>query len=1277
MSDHPTDRQSNPHRTTHEEAVPYRTVTSLGVGLIFITALGIGTTLVLLSYWHSRSIEEKTLIEAAKNYANIIKAVRDFYAKEILSRIEGSNIAVTHNYREQLHAIPIPATMTINLARQINRKIRNIQIQIVSHHPFPWRGARKLNHFERRAFEAFRNSSINQYSEIFSENSEETLFFATPMRMDQKCIDCHNHHPDTPKRDWKVGEIRGLQVITLPASSISSENQLGLAYIVAFIIISFIIIFSVILWLVTHNKMAFAQLKANTRKLNATLKELKFFKEALDQHAIVSIADAKGNITYANRKFIEISGYAMSQLIGQNHRIVQSGDHPRSFFKNMWQTITNGHTWHGDIKNRSCDGSTYWVSSTIVPFVNETGVPFQYISIRTDISDHKRLEAETERNRRFLEALTNAIGQGVIAVDSHGDTTFINQEASRLMGWSSEEALSKPFQNLICNQGEYSESALQEMDPLPAIGQNSTLFIAIRTGQMWRSDKQMLHHRQGIRYPVSISVVPLIMNSQIRGSVIVFRDITERLQTERVLRESEERFRQVASTAHEAIITINEKGKIIFWNQAATKTFGYQEAEVLNQRLTAVVPSHLQDGHQKGLKNAVDRGFLEHAGQTLELPALRKDGKEILLEVVLSSWKSSGQQHFTAMARDVTERQRMLEELTEAKSRAEKSNQAKSDFLANMSHEIRTPMNAIIGMSHLALQSGLNRQQQDYIEKVHGAAKALLQIINDILDFSKIEAGKLDLESIDFSLDELLTEITQLMQVKIQEKGLTFQVSCHCNNQVYLLGDPLRLRQILLNLIGNAIKFTEQGGVELEVIIAGQEANEITLQFSIRDSGIGMTEEQMQNLFQSFHQADGSTTRKYGGTGLGLSISKRLTKLMKGEIWVESSPGGGSTFHFTACFKRTLAPEKNRSSQSDRKREESQPTTMKGRRILLVEDNEINQQVASELLGMAGIDVTIASNGQEGVDVALTGAFDAILMDIQMPVMDGYTATRTLRSHSAMKTLPIIAMTANAMIGDREKCLDAGMNDHISKPVEPKELFQVLSSWLPLGNMDFNFASEQRTYAAAPSLDLPSIDIERGLARTGGKIAVYISLLERFVENQSNTTDAMTRAIQQGDSVLAIRLSHTLKGVAGTIGADILQQAAATVEKTLRGENKESLASQVEILDEQLRQIVTEIKQGLTQAKAGGKAPIIQKKAPLPDDLKERLNTILEHITQYSANAEIMLEELKAQVGDEACDGVLQRASLALADYDFDLAAKEIQMLLSSMDNNNEVRDHG
>ncbi|MBF0590395.1 MAG: PAS domain S-box protein, partial [Magnetococcales bacterium] len=234
------------------------------------------------------------------------------------------------------------------------------------------------------------------------------------MRMDQECVSCHNSHPDSPKRDWQVGDIRGLQVVILPASRISSENYLGLSYLIAFIIVAFIAIFSVMLWLVTHNKIAFAQLGANTRKLKSTLRELNFFKEALDQHAIVSIADVDGNITYANNKFIDISGFQRDQLLGHNHRLVNSDHHPRSFFEQMWQSISTGRTWHGDIQNRTLDGSTYWVNSTIVPFLDEEGRPFQYISIRTDISEHKRLEAETKRNRRFLEALTNAISQGVL-----------------------------------------------------------------------------------------------------------------------------------------------------------------------------------------------------------------------------------------------------------------------------------------------------------------------------------------------------------------------------------------------------------------------------------------------------------------------------------------------------------------------------------------------------------------------------------------------------------------------------------------------------------------------------------------------------------------------------------------------------------------------------------------------------------------------------------------------------------------------------------------------
>ena len=666
----------------------------------------------------------------------------------------------------------------------------------------------------------------------------------------------------------------------------------------------------------------------------------------------------------------------------------------------------------------------------------------------------------------------------------------------------------------------------------------------------------------------------------------------------------------------------------------------------------------------------------------------------------------------------------MMEDLESAKGKAEEATKAKSDFLANMSHEIRTPMNAIIGMSHLALKTSLTPKQHDYISKVQLSSNALLGIINDILDFSKIEAGKLDIESVGFQLDDVLTNLTNLIGLKAEEKGLKFIFNIAQDTPTGLVGDPLRLGQILINLCNNAVKFTETGEVVVSVSSVEKNDTETILSFSVQDSGIGLSEGQRSKLFQAFSQADTSTTRKYGGTGLGLTISKKLSEMMGGDIWVESEPGVGSTFFFTAIFgllaekrtsflpepdlrgKRVLVVDDNeisretlyemlkdmtfevsqaasgekavaevRRADTDNKpfelilmdwqmremdgiatskqikklklsldpkiimvtaygREEIMQqaddakldgflvkpvgrsllfdTTMQafgmegigvhsfkakkdkdivalkdieGARILLAEDNEINQQVAQELLEQACFVVEIAHNGKEAIEMAENNSYDVILMDIQMPVMNGFEATKQIRNLKAgIRNVPIIAMTAHAMSGDRANSLESGMNDHVTKPINPDELFGALLKWIKPGKREIPVQLVEKIGAeigAAAKLhlpDLPGLDIKSGLSRVGGNYKLYKSLLVKFYKEYFETTKQIKKALQKEDMELGTRLAHIVKGVAGNLGAKDLQSASAEVETAIKNNNLENIASLLDIFEQNIQSIMNGLK---------------------------------------------------------------------------------------------------
>lgn len=1051
--------------------------------------------------------------------------------------------------------------------------------------------------------------------------------------------------------------------------------------------------------------------------LRETKKQLQKLSRAVDASQVsVVITDPNGIIEYVNPRFTKVTGYSREEAVGQNPSVLNAGVQPKEFYTELWKTITAGDQWQGDFCNRKKSGEIFWEQASISPIKDAEDRITHFVAVKEDITERKESRERLEISKKRLETLVRV---------------------------SEYE---------IKNVNEFLNYALAEVLKLTDSPMGYIFFYDEDTGVLTLN----------------------VWSDEVMPKCSVMDPRTE--------------------------YALENTG---LWGEA------------VRQRRPIVVNDYRKD---HPLSKGTPEGHLE-LNRFMSIPVM-DDGRVVLVTGVanrVEPYDDTIVQQFSLMMSSVWKMVKNHEyrgELFAAKEAAEAATRSKSEFLANMSHEIRTPMNAITGMTYLALQTELTDIQRDYLRKIEDSARSLLGIINDILDFSKIEAGKLDIEVVRFNLEDVLDRVAGLILVRAQKKGLELLLDIPSGIPRRLMGDPLRLGQVLTNLANNAVKFTEKGDIILSVRSPRADDKGVTLDFSVRDSGIGMTEAQCAGLFKAFSQADTSTTRKYGGTGLGLSISGSLAELMKGVIRVESKPGKGSTFTFSAPFglgekgdDETPAPHSDLSgmhvlviddnaasreiaremledmrfrvalaasgkeglarlenpggrgpfqlvlldwkmpdmdgfavARAIRRAEEpgvravkiimlsayeyennrhgserahvdaflvkpagrsmlldtiatvfekeskrrirsagSKPeiggkalAQMQGARILLVEDNEINQQVAREMLEQAGLTVDVADNGQAAVDAAARVEYDMVFMDIQMPVLDGYKATREIRRSKESGALPIIAMTADAMDGARAKSLAAGMNDYLTKPIDRSKLFNALAAWIPPKERQLTSGYQKNTgleepMAELPFSTLPGINVKLGISRCSGNPELYLTIIKNFYTANQDIMEEIRETLDGNDFTTVVRLAHTLKSVAGNMGAERLQALCGDLESAVHKSDTKKISGLIHLVGAELGHILDTIKPYATP-EVYSMIPPASGSTGNSDTLPVLLAELLPHVRKGKLKqCKAVMEQIKANAWPDDIYSEIQNLAEFIFKYEFEAAEFILEQLFQKL----------
>jgi PAS domain S-box-containing protein len=991
---------------------------------------------------------------------------------------------------------------------------------------------------------------------------------------------------------------------------------------------------------ITARKMADQELKAS---------EERFRNMAENTTDWLWACDLQGKHVYSNQVAIELFGYEFEELKEIDTLSLIHPDDLPLFLSTMEKATREKSGWKNVVVRWKSRLGTYLsLESNGVPILDDTGDVIGFQGIDRDITERLKAEQAVKESEFFLKE---------------------SQRLGNLGGWRAD-----PITNTVMwTEGVYSilklpldykpdlQTALDFYTPVSREQVVASLKHTLATGEAFSIEAEVVDS-EGVLKGVELRGFAHYQGGVINYAMGTLQDITER---KRSIENLQKLWLAVEQSPNGIIIT-DLDAEIEYVNQRFEEITGYSRSEAIGQK-PGIMKSEA-GGQASDMWNAW------HAGKNWsgEYVNKRKDGSEYIEQVYISPVRQLNGQitHYLLIQEDITDKKRMEEELNayhhnleklvksrtleldQAREAAEMASRSKSAFLANMSHEIRTPMNAILGMSHLLQRELHDPGHLDKLSKINGASKHLLGLINDILDLSKIEAERLTIEETAINLGSIVDHVCSMMMDRARSKGVAFiQEIDPLLRDLTLAGDPLRIGQILINYVGNAVKFTEHGQITLRAKMLSQTDQNVEVRFEVQDTGIGMTEEQQARVFEAFEQGHSSTTRKYGGTGLGLTISRHLARMMGGKVGVNCSPGVGCIFWFNVTLKHL--------AQSDLigPKELVAVDFRHDAALLLVEDNEINQEVAKQLLEGTGLVVDIAWHGGEALERVKSRHYDVILMDMQMPVMDGLEATQLIRQLPAYRSVPIIAMTANAFEEDRQQCMAAGMNDFLTKPFDPDMLFAMLIRWIPgSSKTSINTTKPHQIDQLGNS---PHLNIENGLRSFSGKQENYLKMLQRFLTSHLDDALLIETTLAKGERETARRQAHTLKGVAALLGLEQVRESATTLEQDLKlSESAHDVSILIGHLGESLKSCESAVRQLI------GEPPTPESITIDPFELGQRVVLLESALATDNLEAVEVWREIKPQLLQLVGNDRIKALHQQLEQYDLPAALEILRSII-------------